>query len=194
MSRPNTITVEQAVEALTAAARRDFASVEYQLKAAGFGITGYEPIRATPDIDVSSASDIGAVIEGRGIYHGAWQPRPNGVIVHAYSDTDLLRDASGKQLLLTWYQTRDELARRNNGRLYGDGTEPALRQALAKPAGSQGAYQDGDLVMAPQLLLNGRDMNGKQVRAELNTAYVLRGSKGNAFNKISETLKSVGSV
>jgi hypothetical protein len=40
---------------------------------------------------------------GRGIYHGAWQPSPNGLIVHAYSDTDLLKDASGKQRLLTWY-------------------------------------------------------------------------------------------
>jgi hypothetical protein len=120
----------------------------------------------TPDIDVSSASDIGTAIEGRGIYHGAWQPRPNGPILYAYSDMDLLKDTSGRQMLLSWYQTRDELARRNNGRLYGDGSEAALSDALAKPAGTQGAYQDGDLVMGPQVLLNGVEVNGVKVRSE----------------------------
>jgi hypothetical protein len=192
MSRENTITVEQAVAALTDAARNDFPSVQAQLKAAGFGITGYQPLQGTPDVDASVASEVGTVIAGRGIYHGAWQPRPNGVIVHAYSDTDLLKDRFAKQLLLTWYEARDELARRNGGQRYGDGTEPALRQALAKPSGAKGAYQDGDLVMVPQLLLNGKDVNGKQVRAQ-NTADLLRGSNVNTFNKISETLRNAGS-
>src|ERR1700733_13329205 len=88
--------IADAVALLSVAAQRNFAIVEARLKAAGFvGITGYEPIQATPNIDTSIAADIGAAVKGRGIYHGAWQPSPNGVIVHAYSDMDLLRDASG---------------------------------------------------------------------------------------------------
>jgi hypothetical protein len=47
--------------------------------------------------------------------------------------------------------------------------------------------------MAPQLLLNGRDVNGKQVRAGMNTADLLGGSKSNAFNKISQTLQNADS-
>jgi len=181
--------IEDAVALLADAARMDFASVEAKLTAAGFGITGYQPIHATRDLDASVASDFGEVIPGRGIYHGPWQPRANGVIVHTYSDTDFLKDASGKQLLLIWHQTRDELARRNGGRRYGDGTETALADALAKPHGAKDAYQDGDLVMAPQVLLNGRDQDGKKVRAQ-NTFDLLSQSKGNAFSKISETLKN----
>jgi hypothetical protein len=187
------IAVAGAVAVLAAIARRDFATVTAQLEAAGFvGITGYEPIQGTPNIATSIAADIGAAIEGRGIYHGAWQPQ-SSVIVHAYADTDFLRDASGKQLLLTWYKTRDELARRNDGRRYGDGTEAALRNALTKPSSADGAYQDGDLVMGPQVLLNGRDVNGKQVRAGRNTFDLLSGSKNTAFKQISETLRDAGS-
>ena len=129
-----------AVALLAVAARKNLAVVKARLKAVGFGITGFEPLQATPDIDASAASDIGAAVEGRGIYHGAWQPVPNGVIVHAYSDTDFLRDASGRQMLLTWYAARDEFARRNDGRRYGDGTEAALSAALSKPLGTEGAY------------------------------------------------------
>jgi hypothetical protein len=141
-------------------------------------------------MDASAASDIGEVIEGRGIYHGAWHARPNGAIVYAYSDTDLLRDASGQQMLLTWYQTRDELARRNGRRHYGNGTEAALCDALAKPSGEKGAYKDGDLVMGPQVLLNGVDNEGNKVRTGRNTADLLSGSKSNAFNKIAGTLRA----
>jgi hypothetical protein len=180
--------IADAVALLSVAAQKNFAIVEARLKAAGFvGISGYEPIQATPNIDTSIAADIGAAVEGRGIYHGAWQPSPNGVIVHAYSDMDLLRDASGKQLLLTWYEARDELARRNDSRRYGAGTELALRQAVAKPAGAQGAYEDGDLVMGPQVLLNGRNVDGDKVRAH-NTFDLLSASKGDAFKNIAGTL------
>jgi hypothetical protein len=175
-----------AVALLVDAAGKDFASVEAQLKAAGFGITGYLPLQARPDLSV--ASDIGELIEGRGIYHGDWQPSPNGVLVHAYSETDLLKDASGEQLLLTWYKAREELARRNNGRSYGDGAEEALCQALAKPAGTQGAYKDGDLVIAPLLLLNGRDVYGNKVR-DHNTIGLRRRSMSDAFKNIAETLQ-----
>jgi hypothetical protein len=189
MSRPDTITVQQAVAALTAAARKNFPSVEAELRAAGFGITGYEPIQGTPNIDTSIAADIGAAVEGRGIYHGPWQPRPNGVIVHAYSAADLLKEASGEQMLLTWYKARDEFARRNGGRRYGDGTEAALRDAVVKPAGTQGAYQDGDLVMGPQELLNGFAPNGENVRKGRNTFDLLSRSKNTALNKLSKTLR-----
>jgi hypothetical protein len=191
-STSDEIAIAGAVALLANAARKDFPSVEAQLKAAGFGITGYDPIQGTPNIDTSIAADIGAVVEGRGIYHGAWQPHPNGVIVHAYSDTDLLKDTSGKQLLLTWYEAGNELARRSAGRRYGDGTESALRQALAKPPGTQGAYQDGDLVMAPKLLLNGRDIGGDKVRAQ-NTFDLLSASKGDVFKNIAGTLRDTRS-
>jgi len=194
MNGQNTITVEQAVAALTDAARKDFPSVAAELKAAGFvGITGYKPLQGTPNLDASAAADIGTAIEGRGIYHGAWQPRPNGVIVHAYSGTDLLKDTTGRQMLLTWYEARDELARRNDGRRYGDGTETALCDALARLSGTQGAYEDGDLVMGPQMLLNGVDRDGAKVRARWNTFDLLSRSKGEAFKNISETLKNAGS-
>jgi hypothetical protein len=192
MSTPDKITVEQAVAALTAAAERDLPSVEAQLKAAGFGITGYEPLRGEPDIDGSTASDIGTVVAGRGIYHGAWQPRSNGVIVHAYSDTDFLRDTSGQQMLLTWRAARDELARRNGGRRYGDETEAALSAALSRPSGTQGAYKDGDLVMGPRVLLNGRDVDGDKIRAQ-NTYDLLSGPKKEAFKNVSATLRDAGS-
>jgi len=141
------------------------------------------------DPDTSALIDLGEMIDGRGIYHGAWQPRSNGVSVHAYSDTDFLRDASGEQMLLTWYAARDELARRNSGRRYGDGTEAALSNALAKPPGTEGTYRDGDLVMGPQVLLNGVDRDGKKSRAA-NTFALLRGSKGDAFKSISNTLRN----
>jgi hypothetical protein len=193
MSKADTITIEQAIAALTAAARKDFPGVEAELRAAGFGITGYEPIQGTPNLDACIASDIGTDVEGRGIYHGAWQPCANGVIVHAYSDKDLLKDTSGKQLLLTWNEAGNELARRNGGRRYGDGTEAELRDALAKPAGTNGTYQDSDLVMAPQLLLNGRDIRGEKVRSR-NAFDLLGRSTGNAFKNIAETLRDAGSV
>jgi hypothetical protein len=187
MTKPNTITIEQAVAALTDAAQKDLPAVQARLQAVGFEVVAYRPLQGTPGIDASAASDIGAAIEGRGIYHGAWQPC-SSVIVHAYSDTDLLRDASGKQLLLTWYETRDELARRNDGRRNGDGTEAALCDALKKVPGAKGAYQDSNLVMAPQVLLNGVDRDGEKVRAQ-NTVDLLSRSKGNAFKQISETLR-----
>jgi hypothetical protein len=194
MSRQDTITVQQAVAALTSAAQKDFPGVAAELKAAGFvGISGYEPIQGRLNIDTSIAADIGSVVEGRGIYHGAWQPRRNGVIVHSYSDTDLLKDASGKQLLLTWYEAGDELARRNNGRRYGDGTELALRRAVAKPAGTQGAYQDGDLVLGPQEFLNGFATSGLQVRKGQNAFDLLNGSPKEAFANIAGTLRDTRS-
>jgi hypothetical protein len=193
MSRQDTITVQQAVAALTSAAQKDFPGVAAELKAAGFvGISGYQPLQGRPGLDACVTSDVGSVVEGRGIYHGAWQPSPNSVIVHSYSDTDLLKDASGKQLLLTWYEAGDELARRNNGRRYGDGTELSLRQAVAKPGGAQGAYQDGDLVMGPQVLLNGRNVDGDKVRAH-NTFDLLSASKGDAFKNIAGTLRDTRS-
>jgi hypothetical protein len=191
-STSDAIAIAVAVAVLADAARKDFPSVEAQLKAAGFGITGYEPVQGTPDLDACVASDIGAVIKGRGIYQGAWQPRRNGAIVHAYADTDLLKDASGQQMLLTWYAARDELARRNGGRRYGDGTEAALSAALSKSSGTEGAYKDGDLVMGPQVLLNGRNVDGDKVRAQ-NTFDLLSGSKGDALKNISKTLRDARS-
>jgi hypothetical protein len=154
------------------------------------------PGKLRPDrVQLSAASDIGTEVEGRGIYHGAWQPRANGVIVHAYCDSDFLRDTSREQMLLNWYGARYELARRNNFRSYGDGTEPALRQALAKPSGTKGAYQDGDLVMGPRVLLTGVDEDGEKVllRAGRNTFDLLSGSKDNAFKNILETLRDARS-
>jgi len=180
------IAVVKAIAVLADAARRDFPALAAQLKAAGFGITGYEPSQEKPGTE--AASDIGALIEGRGIYHGTWKAVPNGVTVYAYSDTDFLKDASGEQMLLTWYGARDELARRNGGRRYGDGTEAALGDALVEP-GTEGVYKDGDLVMAPLVLLNGVDRDGKKSRAA-NTFALLRGSKGDAFKSISNTLRN----
>jgi hypothetical protein len=151
-------------------------------------------VPATPNIESSIAADIGAVVEGRGIYHGPWQPKTNGMIVYAYSDTDVLKDASGEQMLLTWYAAGDELARRNEGRRYGAGTELSLRQALSKPSGATGVYQDGDLVIGPQELLNGFALNGENVGKRRNTFDLLSGSKDNALKNISKILKDASSV
>ena len=185
---PDENAIARAVAVLAAAAQTNLAGVKARLEAAGLGITSHEPFRGNPDIDASVPSDIGAVIKGRGIYHGAWQPVPNGVIVHAYSDTDFLRDASGRQMLLTWYEARDELARRNAGRRYGGGAEASLIAALSKPPGTEWAYKDGDLVMGPRVLLNGKDNVRVEIRPH-NTDDLLSRSRGEAFARISETLR-----
>jgi hypothetical protein len=185
--------VAGAVALLAAAAQKDLLLVQARLRAVGLEIVTYSRLQASQDLDASLASDIGSVVDGRGIYHGLWQPERNGVIVHAYSDPDLLKEATGEQMLLTWYDARDELARRNNGRLCGDGTERALRQAVAKPSGTQGAYQDGDLVMGPQELLNGFAPNGENVRKGRNTFDLLSGAHGTELKNISKTLKEARS-
>jgi len=189
---PEGIAIAAAVAVLADAAQNNLARVTSQLEAVGFKIAGYAPPERNPQIAAGN-TDLGAMIEGRGIYHGAWSPCPNGVIVHAYSDTDFLRDTSGKQMLLTWYMARDELARRNGGRRYGNRSEAALSAALAKSPATEGAYQDGDLVMGPQVLLNGADRNGDKVRGE-NTYDLLGGPKSEAFKNISQTLKDARSV
>jgi hypothetical protein len=180
--------VAGAIAVLADAARKNLPAVRARLLAAGFEVVAYRRLQATQDVDASIASDIGEVIEGRGIYHGAWQPRPNSAIVHAYSCKDFLKDASGEQLLLTWYEASAELSRRNNGRRYGNGTEAALSDALAKPSGAKGAYGNGDLVIAPEVLLNGQDADGNKIRSQ-NT-YDLSRSNGDVFQDISRTLSS----
>jgi hypothetical protein len=189
---PEDIAIAVAVAVLADSAQNNLARVTSQLEAAGFKLAGFAPPKGNPQMAAPGNIDIGAMIEGRGVYHGAWSPRPNGVIVHAYSDTDFLRDVSGQQMLLTWYAARDELARRNGGRRYGDGTEAALSAALAKSPGTEGAYKDGDLVMGPQVFLNGVDRKGSKVRAE-NTYDLLSGPKNEAFKNISQTLKDASS-
>ena len=151
------------------------------------------PPQGTAVTERSSPSDIGALIEGRGIYHGTWKPRPDGGIVHAYTDTDFLREASGRQVLLTWYETRDELARGNDGRRYADGSEAALHDALVKLPHTNGAYRDGDRVIGPQVLLNGVNNDGVKVRAGTNTYDLLLGSMGEVFNHIAKTLRYASS-
>ena len=189
---PEGIAIAGAVAVLADAAQNNLARVASQLEAAGFRIAGYAPPKGNLQIAAPGNADIGAMIEGRGIYHGAWSPHSNGVIVHAYADTDFLRDGSGQQMLLTWYAARDELARRNGGRRYGNGTDAALGTALAKSPGAEGAYEDGDLVMGPQVLLNGVDRDGKKVRSE-NTYDLRSGSKGEAFTNLSQTLTDANS-
>ena len=59
----------------------------------------------------------------------------------------------------------------------------ASRQNL----GAEGAYEDGDVVMGPQVLLNGADRDGEKVRAGRNT-FDLLGCRGAILRAVKCTL------
>ncbi len=107
----------------------------------------------------------------RGVYLGGWEAAP-GHVVYAYADEDFLRDGKGKPLVLTFNEAVKELAKRNEGRSYGDGTESALRQAI-----ESGAYRDGDRVLPPKELLHGCDARGNVTRETENIFALLKAGK-----------------
>ena len=105
------------------------------------------------DSITSQENEIGDLVKGRGVYLGKYAG------LAAYAALDFLRDGNGKQLLLNFFEANAELTLRNEGRSYGNGSAKALRQAIRT-----GAYRDGDLVLPPKELLNGKDANDDKVR------------------------------
>jgi hypothetical protein len=119
---------------------------------------------------------VGDLVKDRGVYLGKYAG------LAAYAAPDFLRDANGKQLVLNFNEAHEELTRRNDGRSYGNGSEKALRQAI-----DGDTYCDGDLVLTPKELLNGRDVDGNTVRAGENVYELLDKP---AFNKVKATLSN----
>ena len=72
-------------------------------------------------------------------------------------------------MILTFNEAVKELTGRNSGRRYGNGTQAALRQALR-----EGKYQDGDQVLAPMEILNGRNAYGNTVRPGKNVVELMK--------------------
>ena len=120
---------------------------------------------------------VGELAEGRGVYVGKYAG------LAAYAAPDFLRDETGRQLVLNFDEARDELTRRNGGKAYGDGTEMALCQAI-----ENNTYRDGDLVLPPQELLSGRNVDeGDRVRAGENVYDLLDKP---ALNKVKATISN----
>ncbi len=170
MEAQNVRHIELAIETLKLVAANDSgASVEIiaRLAAAGF----------QPPASIASAAQslrgitVGDCDPARGVYLGEWQAAP-GHVVQAYADDDFLRDDTGEQLVLTFNEAVTELAKRNDGRAYGDGTERSLRQAI-----KSGVYRDGDRVLPPKELLHGRDARGNTVCPVQNVFELMKAGK-----------------
>jgi hypothetical protein len=101
-------------------------------------------------------------------------------VVYAYAADDFLRDGNGKQLVLNFNEALRELTVRNDGRAYGNGSEAALRQAIAT-----GIYQDGDLALPPKELLHGYDVRGNITRRGQKVFAFL---KAGTLPKIADTI------
>ena len=119
---------------------------------------------------------VGELVKSRGVYLGKYAG------LAAYAADDFLRDGNGEQKVLNFNEACAELTLRNGGRSYGNGTEEALRQAI-----KTGAYRDGDLVLPPKVLLNGRNSDGDKTRPGENVTDLLNQP---AFNKIRETISN----
>ena len=149
---------------------------------AGFEIARFVP-RQTPTAEASGPAATGQLVPGKGVYMGPWSFDPKYDPVAIYSADDFLRDKSGKQLVLTFSEAVKELTSRNGGRRYGNGTEAALRQALR-----EGKYKDGDLVLAPMEILNGRNAYRDTVRPGSNVVELMKVSP--AFEKLLNAVNS----
>ena len=128
------------------------------------------------DSITSQENEIGDLVKGRGVYLGKYAG------LAAYAADDFLRDGNGEQKVLNFNEACAELTLRNEGRSYGNGSAKALRQAIRT-----GAYRDGDLVLPPKQLLNGRNSDGDKVRPGENVTDLLNQP---AFSTIRETISN----
>lgn len=127
----------------------------------------------------------GDLIGGKGVYAGIYEV--NGIKKEAYFEPDFLRDESGRQLLLNFNEAGEELAKRNGGRRYGNGSENAVRKAIAS-----GEYKDGDLILAPREFLSGRDARGNMVRSGNLVGLLQAGKK--SLQRIADTIRAIRSA
>lgn len=116
----------------------------------------------------------GDLIKGKGVYAGIYEV--DGIKKEAYFEPDFLRDESGNQLLLNFYEARRELTRRN-GCYYG--SEAEVRIDI-----KSGRYKDGDLILPPREFLNG--VKGFRERRDNHLVGLLKSGNG-SVKKIRDT-------
>lgn len=109
--------------------------------------------------------EVGALVKGRGVYLGPWQAGLRLPIVHVYMADEFMKAPQGmnngshERLNLAFNAAVKELASRNGKRMYGNGTEAALRRALKNES-----YVWGDAVLPPVEFLLGKNARGESVR------------------------------
>lgn len=161
--------IDLAIAGLKSAAANDPAAateITSKLAAAGFRL----PPSLAPSAPSFKGIAVGDLDPARGVYLGTIDAGES--VVHAYAADDFLRDAKGQQLVLTFNEAVNELAKRNGGRSYGDGSDARIKYAIIV-----GDYTDGDLVLPSKELLHGRDVCETLVRPTQNIFDLMKSGK-----------------
>ncbi|MGE0108846.1 MAG: hypothetical protein AB7S81_03655 [Bdellovibrionales bacterium] len=160
-----------------------FQTISAALKAAGLETTSTEPPPCALQAKDFCAPKIGHLYEGKGVFVGDWQITPT-VIAPLYVAPDLERDEEGNQIQLTFNRQKEGFAKRNSGRIYGNGCVAAIAKAIVDRT-----YQEGDCFHGPLEFMNGRDVYGNEVR-KVNVFSLLKAGNPAFAERLLKEIKN----